>query len=526
MAALSTTSPNGIPNDNTKAHSVSSSSMAAPDAHAGPSSAARASDLTLSIDSGKFMTLQTSNLVVEGDQPVAAKHNTICGIPFGYSSTRSIPLFNVLWAERNGSVLEITFAEPSGGHKFRPVHLSVDVSSNGDASTSEWIEALMQRAYGRAKRQKRAKVLVNPHAGPGGAMGKWHQDAEPLFKAARMSIDMQKTTHSGEAIGITRDLNIDDFDTIVACSGDGLPHEIFNGLGQRPDAGRALAKIAVSQIPCGSGNGMSCTLYGSGYVSEAALGIIKGVDTPFDLVSMTQGTVRTLSFLSQCVGLMAEADLGTEHMRWMGGARFHVGVLMRLLKKKSFPCDMDLKVEVDDKTAIKRAYKKHIEQQKPDGVPGGQAADSLELPPLKYGTVNDPLPQEGWEHIKYDNMGTFFCGNMTTMAADTFFFPAATPDDGLMDLVTIDSNVPVVTALGIMDNIGDEGTFFDHPLVQYRKISAFRFTPRDQDHGYISIDGEKVPFAPFQAEVHPKLGRVYALEGRYACGGPRGWRQV
>lgn len=326
-----------------------------------------------------------------------------------HSSTRSIPLYNVLWAERKDSVLEITFAESSGGHKLRPAQITVNVSSNDDANISSWVDALFQRAYGRAKRQKRAKVLVNPHAGPGGALGKWHQDAEPLFKAARMAIDMQTTTHSGEAIGITRDINIDDFDTIIACSGDGLPHEIFNGLGKRPDAGRALAKIAVSQIPCGSGNGMACTLYGSGYVSEAALGIIKGVDTPIDLVSLTQGTERTLSFLSQCVGMMAEADLGTEHLRWMGGARFHVGVLMRLLKKKSYPCDMALKVETEDKTAIKKAYKQHMRRQKSEP---GQAAESLELPPLKYGTVNDVLPEEGWERIKYDNMGTFFCGNV------------------------------------------------------------------------------------------------------------------
>jgi hypothetical protein len=79
MAALSTAAPS---DDNTKALSVSSSSMA-PEAHAGPSSAARASDLVLSIDNGKFMTLQTSNLVVEADQSFAAKPTTVCGIPFG-----------------------------------------------------------------------------------------------------------------------------------------------------------------------------------------------------------------------------------------------------------------------------------------------------------------------------------------------------------------------------------------------------------------------------------------------------------
>lgn len=115
---------------------------------------------------------------------------------------------------------------------------------------------------------------------------------------------------------------------------------------------------------------------------------------------------------------------------------------------------------------------------------------------------------------------------MSAVAPNTVFFPASSADDGLMDLVTLDSDVPLLTALGLMDSIGDEGDFFDHPLVQYRKVSAFRLTPRDQDDGYISIDGEKVPFAPFQAEVHSKIGRVYSLEGRYVCGGPKGWKHT
>jgi sphingosine kinase len=37
-----------------------------------------------------------------------------------------------------------------------------------------------------------------------------------------------------------------------------------------------------------------------------------------DLCSVTQKDKRVLSFLSQAIGLMAELDLGTEHLRFMG----------------------------------------------------------------------------------------------------------------------------------------------------------------------------------------------------------------
>lgn len=44
-----------------------------------------------------------------------------------------------------------------------------------------------------------------------------------------------------------------------------------------------------------------------------------------DLFSLTQGDRRTFSFMSQAIGLMADLDLGTEHLRWMGDGRFIYG---------------------------------------------------------------------------------------------------------------------------------------------------------------------------------------------------------
>jgi sphingosine kinase len=46
-----------------------------------------------------------------------------------------------------------------------------------------------------------------------------------------------------------------------------------------------------------------------------------------DVLSILQSGKRSFSFLSQCVGLMADIDLGTEHLRWMGSSRFTYGFL-------------------------------------------------------------------------------------------------------------------------------------------------------------------------------------------------------
>lgn len=259
-------------------------------------------------------------------------------------------------------------------------------------------------------------MLINPHAGPGGALRKWSNDVKPLFDAARMELDVVTLKRGGEATDLAEQVDIDKYDTIMACSGDGTPHEIFNGLAKRPDAARALSKIAVSHIPCGSGNAMSCNLYGSYRPAFAALAIIKGIVTPLDLVSITQGNRRLLSFLSQALGIVAESDLGTENLRWMGGSRFELGVLMRIFRRRCYPCDVAVKIEVAEKSDIKAHYKRHTSDDggvKP--LPVDVAAvegENKGLPQLKYGTVQDKLP-DGWELIQYDKIGNFYCGNVS-----------------------------------------------------------------------------------------------------------------
>lgn len=50
-------------------------------------------------------------------------------------------------------------------------------------------------------------------------------------------------------------------DAIVTLSGDGLPHEVFNGLASRPDAAAAF-RIPVVPVPTGSANGFNINIHG------------------------------------------------------------------------------------------------------------------------------------------------------------------------------------------------------------------------------------------------------------------------
>lgn len=277
---------------------------------------------------------------------------------------------------------------------------------------------------------------------------------------------------------------------------------------------------------------MSCNLNGTNSPSLATLAIIKGIVTPLDLVSITQGNTRTLSFLSQAVGIVAESDLATENLRWMGSARFTYGFLVRLLRKTVYPCDIAIKYELEDKPSIKQHYRAELNNHAPASERRGNRDRSVDddasmssgnedgLPRLRYGTINDKLPGD-WRTVPYNKLGNFYSGNMAYMSADANFFAGALPNDGCMDLITIDGDISRTASIGLLLSVGNETKFFDMPLVNYRKILGYRITPKQQGNGYISIDGERVPFEPYQAEVHRGLGTVLSKTGHiYEAQGP------
>lgn len=86
------------------------------------------------------------------------------------------------------------------------------------------------------------------------------------------------TERQGHALDYVKELPLDKFDAIVTVSGDGLIHEVLNGLALHDDPMAAL-NIPIAPIPAGSGNGLSLNLIGleQGFDSaSAALNVVKG----------------------------------------------------------------------------------------------------------------------------------------------------------------------------------------------------------------------------------------------------------
>ena len=513
----------------------------------------------LTVDRNATLTLATDALIVL-DEGLAHRREprNCCGLlPTSTKTTRAIPFYNVLWAELQDFEITVQYAQPTGKKSCSVGHVHYTLTDKSAyAHAKAWVEALLERSYpGSVKRRKRVKVLVNPFGGQGYAQKLWTREIEPIFAAAKCEVDVEKTAYKGHAVEIAEKMDVDAFDVVACASGDGLPHEVFNGLAKQKDARRALKQVAVVQLPCGSGNAMSLNLTGTDSPSLAAVAIIKGVRTPLDLVAITQGSERYYSFLSQAVGIIAESDLGTESLRWMGPLRFTWGVLVRLMGQNVYPAELSYALETEDKHTIQENHRRFLEEHvtatakklsqgedtdSETAVPAPSTTGSDALPTLRYGTVIDPLPPKFQTH-DLPTLGNFYTGNMAYMSGDTPFFPVSLPSNGLLDLITIDGRVSRLTSVKMLTSV-ENGTIMNFPEVQYRQVTGYRITPRyapgqgkglkaklgrwlggkgAEKEGFIAIDGERVPFEPFQAEVVPGLATVLSKRGPvYEFDGP------
>lgn len=150
-------------------------------------------------------------------------------------------------------------------------------------------------------------------------------------------------------------------------SGDGLPHEVYNGLMARPDA-EAAVKIPVGIIPGGSADGFARSLcYAAGYapvlmkfikntfdyhpqclllscdfrepyerdpVLACAMNCVRGKVHPLDLFQIeTPGQPPLYSCISVGWGILTERDIETEKLRFIGALRFHLWALWRVCRE-------------------------------------------------------------------------------------------------------------------------------------------------------------------------------------------------
>lgn len=151
------------------------------------------------------------------------------------------------------------------------------------------------------------------------------------------------TERAGHAYDIvSQEIKPGDYDGIITVSGDGLIHEVVNGLYRRQDQLQIMSSLAIGFIPGGSANGLvKAVLDHSGEdfsVENAAFIAAKGRSTRMDLteIEAEYQKEKIYSFLSTFWGILADCDINSEVIRWAGSARFTIWGVYRVLCTRTY----------------------------------------------------------------------------------------------------------------------------------------------------------------------------------------------
>ncbi|ODV92276.1 hypothetical protein CANCADRAFT_84475 [Tortispora caseinolytica NRRL Y-17796] len=447
------------------------------------------------------VTIGTTAIVVEASRPRAALKSTaksyprLCfgSVPATARQPLTIPLRDVLVAAfaQNKKVFDVSYLKKSA-----VCRLQLAVASRDITDAQHLQEQIMAAAYGEAKPFKKLLVFINPASGRSLAIKAFNRCAH-IFEAAHCTLDVVVTKNKGHASEVIKHYDLASIDGILCVSGDGTPHEVYNAL----NAKKSL-ETPVCMIPGGTGNALVRNLVKSIDDKEISLSIIKGTKHPVDLAAVTQQDTKYISFLSQSIGLIAEADIGSEDLRWLGPLRTAVGITKRVIFRKNYPCVLEYKLVSDDKQAIRESSK----------LLDISYTDSNSIEPTFSNLRTDHFPQDtcpdGWHRIKLDYMAFLYAGILPWMAIGAYIFPAAHPADGTVDISFADYRISFWKMVKLFLNI-EAGKHYHLKDLTYLKAKAFRVTPLF-DNASLVIDGEQYPLSPFTVEVLPKAGRVLA----------------
>jgi diacylglycerol kinase (ATP) len=306
-------------------------------------------------------------------------------------------------------------------------------------------------------------VVLNPHAGRGGAAAAWAA-AEPILRAAGCSPQLVESKRPGHARELLAALPPGACDAVVVAGGDGSLHEAIDGL-----MAAGTPRPPLGLIPAGTGNSLATDLECLD-PQRAARAIVDGRTRPLDVMKVRLGPAggggagaigtsagdgatpepRTLyAFNIVGWGLAADAGARAQWLRrrapWLGSRRYAVANLLELLRRRVRSARLRLLTSDDTEERLEGRY-----------------------------------------------VMALACNTQHT-GAGMRIAPRARFDDGLLDLIIVPqlSRARLLALLGMIPS----GRHLEAPELRYRQVSEFELAARSggrpgRDTWCLNVDGE------------------------------------
>ncbi|KAF9557600.1 hypothetical protein EC968_007533 [Mortierella alpina] len=367
---------------------------------------------------------------------------------------------------------------------------------------------------------RRALLLVNPCGGIGIAKTISDTVVKPMLQHSGLIVKEQYTEYRRHAVDIAYKVDLDDVDTLLVVSGDGVLHEVINGLLSRPDWDRAR-QLPVGLVPAGSGNAIATSL-GTRNTFVATLAAIRGRTAKLDIFSASQrDRPRIYSMLLFSWGMMADADIESDKYRWLGGLRFEIAGFIRMIRLRRYP----------GKVYVLPPKHTQVSTITPPDSPDRIRSQ----PKIQYASLLErdadepPKPWRKLQDMPFFSM--LLSINFPCVSEDVFFSGSIRFNDGIMRLwyscetrfwrillpFVLDQKNGKLVERGLMQHTecggilivpGVEGTPDDvatHEIVDADSVSSSsaRKLGIYQRPGVFDIDGEVMPTARTLIEIHP-----------------------
>lgn len=247
-------------------------------------------------------------------------------------------------------------------------------------------------------RPKNLLLFLNPYGGKQKAFALFEKYAKPLFKLAQVDINLIITQRAQQIYDImtSQTINLNNYDGVVCCGGDGTFAELFNGLVYRTmiDLGMDINQppylpkpsIPIGIIPAGSTDTVAYCLNGTTDIKTSILHIILGQTHGLDISSVyrnsddsggggiqngddSKGSDSTLAGSTKVTqakrrpqllklyasvlsyGFLGDVTLESENYRWMGPKRYDYSGAKKFFRNRGYSGDITIHVEnevIDD----------------------------------------------------------------------------------------------------------------------------------------------------------------------------------
>ncbi|CAE8603411.1 unnamed protein product [Polarella glacialis] len=217
------------------------------------------------------------------------------------------------------------------------------------------IPPLSQKAGRRHVSVRRVLLIYNPKAGKQLAEAVLREVVLPGLQERGVQCHALATERSGHARELAMSLDLAPYDALVTLGGDGTFHELVNGMLAREDR----ARVPVTLIPLGSGNGLSATLRQNmrrrgeevsvwseleDVLAWSMDRVAGGRVVLVDLLELEVGHRRLVAIMQVYLGLLAEVDILAEPFRWLGPARFELVSVWNIFRKQARPLNCRVKL--------------------------------------------------------------------------------------------------------------------------------------------------------------------------------------